>query len=368
MAEDTIGATEAQDTGDGGAQPLDQPLSYDSMVDDMAALLLDDGDGGDSQEKNTTSGSEDAPDNSMIDLENHQDVQDAAQDDSSEDGSSSDEDTQPPTKPVAEDPEEDDEPPTPELAADGLPRPKGEKANQRITQLVAQKNEAKKRAEEAEARAAAAEQRAATTTKAHPDPEAELKDLKKRYQTLKTPQQVIEEGLINPMTGYEYTPAEAQAAIADYKQDLQFQIAEAQAATVERMNQARASENLVVTQLNPEVDAFLLKYPELDENNAKYDKDLGFMFDALIAANMKTEQGLVTGFKTPPKEYIATFERMMLNGRTMKVNAESKTNKKIDKVPAKKALDNRGKDDKISPEDELMGYFDAAMKDMGYSG
>jgi hypothetical protein len=338
-------------------------FSYDSMVDDMAAMLMAD-------ETNPTADVDAAQQGSTDDSETPEDGQEDASDGSLEEPSSLEEGAaRPPTAPASEEGHvEEGQEQQPELAADGLPRPKGEKANARITQLVAEKNAAKQAQAEAEARAAAAEQRAATTTTAHPDPEAELQQLRERYKVIKTPQQLIDEEMINPLTGFVCTPAEAQAAIAEYKQDLQFQIQEAQAATVERMTQARASESLITTQLDPEIEKLIGKYPELDENSQKYDKDLSSMFQALVDSNMVTERGLVTGFKVPPKEYIASFERMMTKNRTVKVNEQAKVEKNIDKVPSKRALDNRGKDDKISPEDELMGYFDDAMKEMGFAG
>ena len=258
----------------------------------------------------------------------------------------------------------------PELAADGLPAPKGEKANKRIQQLVERAKAAEAKQKEAEDALNEANQRAATTTPEHPDPDKELEKLKQRYASVKSPQQILQEQLINPLTGDVYTPAEAQAAVAEYKQDLQYQIQNVQAATVERMNQARQAEAIIATQLTPEIDKLLSKYPYLDpgteeEPNPKADKDLCDMLHALVDSNAKVERGLLVGFKKPPKDFLGAFERMMINGKTVKVNQEAKINKKIDNVPSRGPLDNRGKSDKMSDEDAFMSAFDEAMKQYG---
>jgi chromosome segregation ATPase len=253
--------------------------------------------------------------------------------------------------------EEEEEP----LAADGEPAPKSEKANKRITQLVAQKKEAQEKAAELEARIAEMETQAATTTEAHPDPDKEVAELRAQYATIKTPQMILQEEIVNPLTGDVYTAAEAQAAVAELKQDIQFRINEAQSATVERMNQARAAENLVVTKLTPHVDAMVAKYPQLDEDSDKFDQDMSDLFQATIDANVKKTNGLITGFKKDPAEFVAAFERVVKKNSTLQANQRTRTDKKIDKVPTRGPKQIRNGENKQSPEDDFMAEFDVAM-------
>jgi len=341
--------------------------TYDQMVDEMAAML---------EAEAAPDESSQEPQDTAADSEQHDDTQEEQESVEHDANSTQEQEQLSDSEHGSQDSENDDqdqqfgeeEKQEPELAADGLPMPKTDKARERIQQLVSRAKEAEAKQAEAEAALEEANQRAATTTAEHPDPDAELADLRQRYASVKTPQQILEEELINPLTNELYTPAEAQAAVAEYKQDLQFKINEAQNSTVERMNQARLAESLVTTQLNPALDALIAKFPQLDAESDKADKGLCDVLQAVVDANVKLDRGLVVGFKKDPKEFLGTFERMIKNGQTMKVNQHKETAKKIDKVPSKGALDNRQEHGKITPEQELMNEFDKAMAEMGYRG
>lgn len=221
-----------------------------------------------------------------------------------------------------------------------IPGKNRQSAKDRIGQLIKQRNEARQQAEDFKKQLEYATHQAATATEAHPDPEAELKDLNERYRTIKTPKQIVDEGIINPLTGYEYTPAEAEAAIANLKQDIQFQISDANNAVVARMNQSREAERLG-SELSAELSALIHEMPELDRDSKKANPDLCDMLQAIIDTNAKTDRGILTGWNKEPKEFIGTFKRVVKSLSMVKANSNKSVKKKIDLAPGRNSVNDQ---------------------------
>lgn len=244
------------------------------------------------------------------------------------------------------------------------PKP-GSRANERIRKLVAEKNEIERKLAEAEARAQEAERLASTSTEEHPDPENEVKELREKYKRVMTPQEIVSSNMVNPLTGSPYTPAEAQAAVAELKQDIQFQIDEANNAVVERMNQAREAEALANSLVAP-LQELINDFPQLDPGSPKADKDLCNLLQTTIDANSIQNRGLLTGFVKQPEEFIGAFRRVLKSQGEMRANKVRKTDAKVDTLPKHGALDSKRTGGKMEPTDELLSMFDDAMKEIGY--
>ena len=252
--------------------------------------------------------------------------------------------------------EETDEDSTDEPLANDPPS-----ANKRIRQLVAQRKAKEAEVTELQQRLADAEKRSATATPEHPDPENELAELQDEYSRVKTPQAVIESGAINPLTGEPYSAAEAQAAVAELKQDLMYKMRGAEGAVVSRMEQSRTAERLSENMRVPLAE-LITKYPQLDQTSATADKDLCATLQAVIDSNTVLDGGLLSGFKTEPDKFVKQFERVLVKLGTVKANGSAIVDAKKDKVPAKGALSNRtAKTDDV---DDFMEYFDKAMKNL----
>jgi DNA repair exonuclease SbcCD ATPase subunit len=243
------------------------------------------------------------------------------------------------------------------------PEPKRGKltAQERIQQLAAQKRELAEELERVKAEREEAEKRYATTSEQHPDPQAELETLKEQYAQLPTAQQVIEAETINPATEMPYTPAEAEAALANLKQDIMFRINDTKDAVVQRMEQARVAETLA-TQLGDELNQLISQYPELDPNSPKANKPLCKMLGAVIKSNQIETAGLLSGWDTPPKEFLKEFKDMVLSQTLVRANAVSKTNGNIEAVPTKV----KPEETKVqTATDPLLAAFDDAMNMFG---
>lgn len=254
-----------------------------------------------------------------------------------------------------------------ELAADGLPKAKNDRTNNRIKQLVDRAKAAEAAAADAERRASEAERLSAISTDAHPDPDKELADLRSEYGRIKSAAQLISEGIENPLTGEPYTPAEAQAAIAEYKQDLQFRISEVERATVDRMQEAQTSQ-ANADDLRNSLVPFLQKHPELDPDSTDADPDMIDLLKARIDTSAIQNRGMLTGWKTPPAEIVAQFERFLTRQNTLKVNQKEKADKKIEQSPSRSNPNQATNSKEKKAEDELMAFFDEAMGDMGLKG
>jgi hypothetical protein len=316
---------------------LEEDMSND--IDDIAAILLGEDEGGEGE----------SGDNEDHDGESDDD-QEAAADEEEDEAEAGEDDEE-------DDDEEDEEDKEDEGEEDLKPK---KNANSRIRQLVAEKKEREQRIQELESQLSNNEVR---RTPEHPDPDKELAILKEQYSRIKTAREVLDSGAINPLTGEEYTAAEAQAAIAELKQDLQFKINEVQSAVVENMKQAEAARNLVETIRVPLAE-MIDRYPELDADGDKFDKDLGALLQATIDTNSIMENGILTGFKQDPKKFLASFERTLIKMGTLKANARAATDKKKEKILSKTPLNNEARGGKISAEDEFMAFVDAAFDNL----
>jgi hypothetical protein len=333
----------------------DNVQTIEEMADDITAILMgeepkeggqDDGDAG-----TTGGGSSDGSDylDSLADSEGDKDSA------GGEDGEGESEESE-------EDDGEDDAKQTDVL--DETPPSKKMSAQDRIRQLVDQKNDLKKQVEDARRELEETQSKFAQSSDKHPDPEKELADLHTKYSSILSPAEVLEKGLINPLTNEPFTAAEAQAAVAELKQDVQFQINEANNAVVDRMNQARLAEERA-EELRVPLAELLNKYPQLDRDSKDCNPDLCDMLQAVIDANAVIRGGLLSGFKTEPKDFIAKFGRVLDSQTHIRVNTKRDIDKNIERVPARSSLDNRQEPAKMKPEDDLMAAFDEAMKEMG---
>lgn len=275
--------------------------------------------------------------------------------------------------PEADPEEKTEEPAEPEaerdVDEDGQPLPKSDKAQARIRQLIEQRNQEKQRAEEALARAEAAERQAVEASPEHPDPDKELEAIDNQYRNLKTPQEVVASGGINPLTGAPYTLVEAQAAITEFKLDLQQKRQEVEQVRVENMTRARQAEQIANTLAEPLVD-LIHDHPELDSDpkNEKCNESLCNLLQSHIDAHTIKERGLLVGYTKEPEEIVAEFRKTIESLSAIKVNKQKKTDKKIDRIPGRAAAQaprsaDANEGEKTS-EEELFSAFDDAMKNL----
>ena len=348
-----------------GDAPADAALSEDSIVDGLFEILTEDGDP-------TVRGNE-----SMIEVEKIEEGADAEGDagdgaDSGDEGSDVDDpDDGEPDDGADESGDKDgagDEGADGDRgdnAADGLPATPSLKANDRIRKLVDQRRSVEAERDQLRQELEAAKKQALATD-AHPDPEAEVKTLKEQYKNVKTPEQIVAERQVNPMTGEPYTAAEAAAAIANLKQDIQFKIAEANDAVVERMGQAREAERLTQKMVEPLSD-MIQRYPQLDRDNENADPYLCDTLQSVLDANAHMERGILVGFAKDPAEVIGNFEKMMKGLTTVKVNKQTKVDRAVDKTPTHGALDSRTDRGKMSDADELAELLGDSFKELGFN-
>lgn len=177
--------------------------------------------------------------------------------------------------------------------------------------------------------------------------------------------QVLESDLINPLTNAPYTPAEAQSAIVEYKQNLQFQINDLNDAVVQNMTAARNAEQLFRTQAEPHINKLMDDYPALDKDSADFDQDLSDMFQAVINANCIMNNGLVTGFKKEPKTFVDSFRRHMLKSTAVRANNTRSVDKKIErKTKGERGVTPTTSKKNASFEDTMLFGFEDAMSTM----
>lgn len=331
--------------------------SEDQLADDIADILLSD-----AEETGEPGQEEKSPDSDGS-------GSDGA--DSSEDDQRSDDEEKKPPEGDTESKEGNDQADRaveqpPELAADGLPIAGTDRTNNRIKQLVDRAKAAEAATADAQRRAEELERLNSTSTSDHPDPQAELDKLRDEYARIATPQQVLQAGTVNPLTGEPYTAAEAQAAIADYKQDLQFKMSEAERSVVDRMQQAREAEKQAAS-LQDSLVPLLTAHPELDPNSVNADPDLCDILQGMIDANAIMERGLLTGWKTQPQDIVAKFDRFLKSQQNIRVNTIAKTDKKaVNLSDRKQSTAPNGIAPEKSGEDEFLAAFDDAMKEMGF--
>lgn len=339
----------------------------DTLADDFEAILMGaDGGGEDSGESDVGSGDSSDSDGGSGDGPDA-DVSDAGDDadgDSSSGTGSDDEDSEEVADDVdGEDEEEEEDEDEGEEGKDGKKNDKSEKhprtAKERIRQLVSVRNEKDAEINRLKAEIDRISSQQVASNDEHPDPEAEVEQLRNQYKNIKSPDKVVKDGVINPLTGEPYTPAEAEAAVANLKQDIQFKINEAQSAVVGKMSLAREAEAMSESLRIPLSD-LITKYPVLDQDSKNADADLCAVLQSVIDANTIVKGGLLTGFKTPPETFLKSFENMLKKTTSVKVNEGKKLDNKRDKTAESsgKAPAKRGK---MSAEDEFMAIFDDAF-------
>jgi hypothetical protein len=232
-------------------------------------------------------------------------------------------------------------------------------AEKRIRGLLAKLDAEKAARAEAEERLGQYEERDVRSDPDHPDPEAELAELKDQYKRILTPAQVMASGKVNPLTGAPYTAAEAEAAIANLKQDIQFKISELNDVVVSNMSKARAAEALA-EQVRVPLEGLIAKYPRLDPASKDADPDLCRLLQSHIDSIMVTDGKLLTGFKEDPSEAIAAFARVMDRNTLLVANQRKATDRRIEHVPKRGGTS--GREDKASaPEDEMLGFLEEAL-------
>jgi hypothetical protein len=233
-------------------------------------------------------------------------------------------------------------------------------AKDRIKQLVDQKNDLKRELAEAQLAREELEKRQAVSTDKYPDPEATVKELQERYAGLPTVQQVLEHETINPVTGDVYTPAEAEAALANIKQDIQFSITDAKDAVVARMEQSRRAEQLG-NELGNELSELIARHPQLNPEAPGSDPVWCRILANEIKANEQKAGGLLTGWAEAPRSFIASFEKAMLAATNIVANKVKSTDAKVTKETSKPVDESFGKPKTF--EDEFMAMFDQAVKE-----
>jgi hypothetical protein len=260
-----------------------------------------------------------------------------------------------------------------ELAADGEPKLRGERANNRIRKLVDEKKEAqaaleslKEELAQAKAEAETARRQAVVTSEKHPKPDEEKAEvLKKLAEAPQAADVMGRDDVLNPLTGQPYTPVEAQLACLEYRQGLEKQLQSIDAAVVDNMTRANASKALFNEQAAPHINGLIERFPELDRENAKYNEATAGIFKAVIDANCVMERGLVTGFKKPPEKFIAEFEKLLTTSRAVRVNETKKVDKKVSNMKSNapvRTAHNNAPDVSKSMEDALLAGFEEYQK------
>lgn len=284
-----------------------------------------------------------------------------------------DEDAEPTEEEEVDEQPEDAEEAKEDLAEDGGPKTRSDKINKRIRDLVEQKKTAKADAEKYRAEAERykreaeeAQSRAVRATPSIPEPDKKLAELRDQLAKAPTAIQVMESDMINPLTNAPYTPAEAQAAVVDYRQSLQLQIDQVKDAVVDNMTAARNAEQLFKNEVSPHLEKLITDYPELDKESEVFDQDLSDMLQAVINANCIMSNGLVSGFKKEPKAFVESFRRHMLKSTAVKVNNTRSVDKKVERRTkgAQALRSTQSSKESNSFEDSMLGGFEEAMESM----
>lgn len=236
-------------------------------------------------------------------------------------------------------------------------------AQERIKELNRKWREEEKARKELENKLQNMEKLQNASAQKYENPEEEIAKLEEQYRTLKTPQMIVEEQMINPDTGEPYNYAEAAAAIANARQDIQFKINDANSEVVRNMQLARESEqnqNKLVVPMQALVD----KYPQLDPDSKKANPTMINAMQQFVNANIVKQGDFIIGFEKDPAEFVGEFENLIEEMSGLRANKQKKADKNVDKLPKTGAKASRSK--KTTPKEEedvqkMLDYLDVEI-------
>lgn len=256
-----------------------------------------------------------------------------------------------------------------------------EKANKRIQKLISEKKEISSQINSLKAEIESLKSDLASDDKpVQPDqqlaapskwdncnPQDEVDNLTQRLESVKTPKMIIDEGLVNPLTGFEYTPAEAQAAVAEHRVSLMQQLAEAQQAVFKDVAADRRSEQLA-EEVRVPLANLIDKYPELDRGGVTENPLLVEMLQSVVDTNvMRDSRNRITGFKQDPSAFVDKFEKALLGQRLLKANVVKKVSSKVERESTgRPSGSDHPSTAKKSVDDDLLSGFDDAMESMRF--